>query len=231
MFLLFIMNRKDPLKSIQSLKKWVDSNGRVDYQSIKNDAWFQEQITTIKNADISNYSYNEEFAFWLNTYNLLTIEGVRIELKRKSNWKGNLTLLSKFKFFILRKFKVGKRKLSLNYIEHKILRKKFKDPRIHFVINCGSVSCPFLPNQLISPDKIDKTLDGLTSFFINSGNVIFDNQTNELLISKIFKWYKRDFNRNGGVLQFILRYWKKETFSTDIEKIKYAKYNWNLNSQ
>ncbi len=137
------MNRKDPLKSIQSLKKWVDSNGRVDYQSIKNDAWFQEHITTIKNTDLSNYNYNEEFAFWLNTYNLLTIEGICIELKRKSNWKGNLTLLSKLKFFILRKFKVGNRKLILNYIEHKILRKKFKDPRIHFVINCGSASCPF----------------------------------------------------------------------------------------
>jgi len=156
---------------------------------------------------------------------------VLIELKKNPNWKGNISLLSKFRFFILRKFMVAGKKRSLNFIEHGILRKKFRDPRIHFAINCGSASCPYLPNQLFSVKTLERTLDKLTSFFINSGNVRISNDGNVLFLSKIFKWYKKDFDNTGGLEQFINKSWKKEPLNFSKLEIKYDDYDWQLNNQ
>ncbi|MHA1243327.1 MAG: DUF547 domain-containing protein [Candidatus Heimdallarchaeota archaeon] len=226
-----MLANKEAKVSNPVLLKWINADGKVDYKLLENDKWFWEQIFALKNANLSKYSHEEEFTFWLNAYNFLTVKGVLIELKKNPNWKGNISLLSKFRFFILRKFMVAGKKRSLNFFEHGILRKKFRDPRIHFAINCGSASCPYLPNQLFSVKTLERTLDKLTSFFINSGNVRISNDGNVLFLSKIFKWYKKDFDNTGGLEQFINKYWKKEPLNFSKLEIKYDDYDWQLNNQ
>lgn len=218
------MNKFDQPKSNPLLKNYVNSLGLVDYDIIRKDDWFWKQITCIEKINIKNLTRDEQLAFWLNTYNILTIKGVLQELDRNYKWKGNISLLTKFRFFILRKHLVARKNISLNLIEHKILRKKFSDPRIHFAINCGSISCPYLPNKLIESNSLDKTLDGLTSFFINSGNVVRNNQNKILVISKIFKWYKENFKGFGGVRKFINNYLKVKIQYIENYSIKYEKY-------
>jgi len=213
------------------MKKWIDENGLVDYQKIKTSEWFWDQVKIIETINLAELSKNEEFAFWLNAYNLLTVLGVLHKQENKPDWTGNITLFSKLRFFFLTKHKVAGKKLSLNYIEHKILRKKFKDPRIHFVINCGSKSCPYLPGNIVQSETLDKTLNGLASFFINSGNVQYNKSRNILTLSRIFKWYKRDFAQVGGVLNFVAKYWKGEKIVSNELKLKYEKYDWTLNSK
>ncbi|MCK5158888.1 MAG: DUF547 domain-containing protein [Candidatus Heimdallarchaeota archaeon] len=213
------------------ISKWINHKGKVDYLLLKKDQWFWEQIFALENANLRKYTRNEKLAFWLNTYNLLTIKGVLIELDKNPKWKGNVTVLAKLRFFILRKFLVAGKKLSLNYIEKNIIRRRFKDPRVHFALNCGSASCPFLPNKLFQAESLDKYLDNLTKFFINSGNVRIDEETRTVYLSRIFKWYKRDFAVVGGLEQFINKYWKKNVIDFTKYLIKFEDYDWSLNKQ
>ena len=91
--------------------------------------------------------------------------------------------------------------MSLNEIEHEILR-KMNEPRIHFAINCASASCPILLNEAYEADKLEKQLKKVTSGFINnpSKNLI---SKNKLTLSKIFSWFKKDFEQEGTVIDFI----------------------------
>ncbi len=223
--------RKSEKISNPVISKWINHQGKVDYSLLKKDQWFWEQIFAIENTNLSKYSRNEKLAFWLNTYNLLTIKGVLIELKKNPKWKGNVTSLAKLRFFIFRKFHVAGKKVSLNYIENSIIRRRFKDPRVHFALNCGSTSCPFLPNKLFQAETLDKYLDNLAKFFINSGNVWIDEESKTVYLSRIFKWYKKDFASAGGLQQFINKYWKNETIDFTKRNIKFKDYDWSLNAQ
>ncbi|MBK5114034.1 MAG: DUF547 domain-containing protein [Candidatus Heimdallarchaeota archaeon] len=213
------------------IMKWINKQGKVDYTLLKKDQWFWEQIFALENEDLRKYSRNEKLAFWLNAYNLLTIKGVLVELEKNPEWKGNITTLAKLRFFILRRFPVARKKLSLNYIEHNIIRREFQDPRVHFALNCGSASCPFLPNKLFHAETLERYLDNLTKFFINSGNIRIDKDTLTVYLSKIFKWYKGDFDAAGGLYQFINKYWKKDKIDFIKYKIKFEDYDWSLNKQ
>lgn len=223
--------RKSEKISNPVISKWINHQGKVDYSLLKKDQWFWVQIFVLENTNLSKYSRNEKLAFWLNAYNLLTIKGVLIELEKNPKWKGNVTSLAKLRFFIFRKFHVAGKKVSLNYIENSIIRRRFKDPRVHFALNCGSTSCPFLPNKLFQAETLDKYLDNLAKFFINSGNVWIDEESKTVYLSRIFKWYKKDFASAGGLQQFINKYWKNETIDFTKLNIKFKDYDWSLNTQ
>jgi len=217
---------------LPALQKWINEFGDVNYSKLNESKEFWKQIAIIENFDLKNINRKEKFAFWLNAYNFITIKSVLLELKKDPAWKGNLSLVSKLRFFILRKHKVAKGKYNLNSIEHKKIRKDFNDPRIHFAINCGSASCPYLPNQLFTSGNLEKTLDGLTKFFINSNaNVCYDEKLNLLFLNKIFSWYSKDFKSEGGIKKFIAKYWKGPIDKLENSKIYFKKYNWKLNAQ
>ena len=199
--------------------------GRVDYEKLKNDPSIPKLVNYIETTDISEFSIKEQFAFWLNAYNIITLKSVLNRLKRNNLWKGNLNLLSKIKFFVLEKHLIAGKKITLYNLENKILRKQFKDPRIHFAINCASVSCPVLPGKLFVVDDLDDTLNELTVQFINSENVRVDGET--LHVSKIFAMYKKDFS--PSVHEFIIKYHQDDL--SPIRHIQYMKYNWKINSQ
>ena len=225
-----------PFDKLNALKPYIDSNGLVDYESLKEDEWLKEQVQLLKIANLQNMSHNEEFAFWLNTYNILTLKGVCIELERNPNWRGNVSFFSKVRFFFLRRFNVAGKKINLRDLENKILRKRFKDPRIHFAINCASNSCPNLPNRLFQAETLDNYLESLTTSFINDNDHVFlDTEKDILYLNPIFKWYAKDFKDQGGVKRFILYYLQDsgkaffESYKTAV--IEYLEYDWSINSQ
>jgi hypothetical protein len=123
------------------------------------------------------------------------------------------------------------RMVSLDHIEHDILRVKFKDPRIHVAINCASKSCPPLLNEPYEGQTLEDQLDQQAKNFINSGKYNF-LKGDTLFISMIFKWFKEDFSDQP--LLFIRQYASTDlkkslgTQSGDI-KINYLEYNWALN--
>ena len=207
------------------LKNYI-SDGRVNYAKLSQDKWLADQIEYIRNVSISNMTDTEQFVFWINTYNILTLYSVQLELAKKPNWKGNISPISKLKFFISRKHEVDGKKLSLYHIENSILRKQFGDPRIHFALNCGSISCPYLPERLFTVENIEDYLDDMASNFINEqGGVVLNGDI--IYLSRIFKWYKKDFE--GNLLRFITEYWKGPPLVK--LKIKFMKYDWRINSK
>jgi hypothetical protein len=124
-------------------------------------------------------------------------------------------------------FSIGKEKMSLDNIEHGILRKKFDDPRIHMALVCASKSCPILLNEAYDPQRMDEQMARQAKAFLADS---FRNKisADKAELSMIFKWYGMDFNNQGAsVKSFINSY--SEVKIKQKAKISYLDYDWDLN--
>lgn len=123
--------------------------------------------------------------------------------------------------------------LTLDEVEHDILRPRFQDPRVHFAINCAAKSCPPLYPEAFVGDRLDAQLDDATRSFINDPNQ-YRIEGDTLVVSRIFKWFGEDFK--DGPLAFFLEYADaplKEQLEARREAltVDYLDYDWSLNSQ
>jgi hypothetical protein len=125
----------------------------------------------------------------------------------------------------LKFIEINGEKYSLNNIEHDILRKKYSDPRIHFAVNCASVSCPKLSNTAFLADGLNEKLENAAKEFINNPSKNSISASNAE-VSSLFDWYKDDFTKNGSVADYLNRY---STTKLVAEKISFKEYNWNIN--
>ncbi len=115
---------------------------------------------------------------------------------------------------------------DLNNIEHNILRKNYDEPRIHFAINCASISCPKLRREAYTGGKLEEQLNEQTIAFINdSGKNVISAECME--ISKLFSWFSGDFENDGTVIDYINRY-SRVSVNANAE-ISYKSYDWSLN--
>ncbi|MGO3182645.1 MAG: DUF547 domain-containing protein [Aequorivita sp.] len=207
----------------QLLKKYVNNEGLVDYNGFKNDsAKLDDYLKMLsKKEPSSDWSVQELLAYYINLYNAGTVKLIAENYPTKSikDIKGAWTKS---------RVTVGNNELSLGGIENGILR-KMNEPRIHFAINCASISCPKLMNEAYTAAKINEQLDRAVKEFINSDkNDISASNPN---VSSIFDWYQKDFEVNGeqDVIGYINQYSKTE-INTDAT-LKYKDYDWNLNEQ
>lgn len=207
----------------QLLKKYVASNGLVDYKGfLKERSKLQSYLQMLsQNPPQESWNTAELLAYYINTYNAYTVELIleNYPVESIKNIKGPWT-----KGIV----PIGDNTLSLGGIENGILR-KMDEPRIHFAINCASFSCPNLLNEAYSASKIEAQLEKATNAFIN-GNKNELSQTNPKL-SHIFKWYKKDFKVNGekDLIAYINKY-AKTKINPDAT-IDFLEYNWSLNEQ
>lgn len=213
------------------LERYVDDNGKVNYQGFKNDSSkFHSylEILSTHPPDENMWTENELKAFWINAYNAFTIQLIVENYPLSSIKDLNFLISIPFVNTIWDKsfIKIGNEEYSLNDIEHRILRKKFKDPRIHFAINCASESCPVIRRDAFDPSRLDEQLREQSILFINDNrkNLI---ERNEIQISKIFLWFKGDFTENGSFISFLNLYSDLEI--NENAEIRYMEYNWSLN--
>jgi hypothetical protein len=204
------------------LKKHVHKN-RVNYDGFKKDEkLLDEYLAVLSRIDANSLNRNARFAFYINVYNANTIKLILTKYPGINSIKeigGFFSNPWKQKFISLKK-----RIVTLDHIEHGILRPEFKDPRVHFAINCASKSCPPLRNEPFEAKKLEKQLDDQAKNFINDNNHNFI-KGNTFYTSKIFKWFEDDFSDDP--LLFIKRYTSEE-FRENI-KIEYLDYDWSLN--
>ena len=167
-------------------------------------------------------------AYWINAYNGFTVklivDNYPVESIKDLGPALKIPLIKDvwhYKFF-----KIGGQESSLDEIEHSILRKEFEEPRIHFAINCASVSCPPLLNEAFEAETINAQLDKVAKGFINdsSRNKI---SAEAVQVSSIFSWFKGDFTKNGDLIDFLNKYSKTKIKSN--AKISFLDYDWNLN--
>lgn len=204
------------------LKKYVSASGDVDYKSIKANKKELEAITKAfsETSVLTSWSKNDQLAFWINAYNVFTIDLVvnHHPIKSIQNLDGGKT-------WDVKRIAIGDKKYSLNNIENDIIRPQFKDARIHFAVNCAAKSCPPILNSAFFGKTLDEQLDAVTKKFIS--NTKYQNITSgKMTLSKIFDWYKVDF---GDIFTFINKY---STIKVNKNTaIVYKEYDWSLNEK
>lgn len=170
-----------------------------------------------------------ELAYWINLYNAVTLELVlsNYPLDSIKDTAGFLRSPWNKKLVV-----VEGSELSLNAIENEIIRPRFQDARIHFALNCASVGCPPLAQSAYRADSLDDQLDNACRRALNDPRWV-RIESDRLILSKIFDWYREDFERDAGsVKEFITPY--REVGEVSVEgleglKIKHADYDWSLN--
>ena len=215
------------------LRKHVSSSGKVNYLGIQKDKAELERILKSLStfSPDSRWKKSEELAYWINMYNGYTLLLICEHYPLKS-----IMELDGGKTWDVQRVPAGRMKLSLNQIENEILRAKFKDPRIHFALNCGAKSCPPLLNEAYFPKKIEQQLEKQTRLFIRSSKNVVSEKS--VRVSKIFEWYGKDFietNRQGqpgaekqGILSFLIKYSGVHIASE--ANISFLEYDWSLNN-
>jgi hypothetical protein len=202
------------------LQKNVSETGIVNYKAFREDpielAVYIDDLTHNTPADTWNNA--DKLVYWINAYNALTIDLILRNYPTKSikdikdSWDQRL-------------WQFGNKWYNLNDIEHKILR-KMNEPRIHFAIVCASVSCPKLRNEAFTAANLEDQLTTVTEDFLSdpSKNELSENR---IKLSKIFKWFKKDFEGDGSLIDFINQY--SEVSISDKAKKSFKDYDWDLN--
>ena len=204
--------------------------GMVDYRGLKKEeAQLDRYLEQLAGVDPESLADAEQFAFYVNAYNAWTLKLILdhypgiTSIKDagrlwQSPWKKKLA-------------RIDDRLLSLDEIEHDILRARFNDPRVHFAVNCASKGCPPLYSVPFNGRDLDRQLDHVTRSFINDPTR-YRLEGDVLHVSRIFKWFGEDFDNN--IIGFFQTYAEGDLKAAlqikapDLE-VEYLDYDWSLN--
>lgn len=243
-------------RCLQELKTIAahESGTTIDYAALRSSPAYVEyrerclsQLHVFKPQALPTVA--ERRAFWINLYNALVIDAVIAFDVQSSVTEG---LLGPVTFFRRAAYHVGGKRVSLDDIEHGILRgnrghpflpgRHFPsddprqewllplDPRIHFALNCGARSCP--PIRVYTASELDAQLELAARSFIDHAVVI---QAGEVRLSKLFRWYRTDFGGREGLRQLLVDYLEDDRGSQLVNgqasslRWRYTPYDWGLN--
>ncbi len=211
------------------LEKYV-RNGKVDYAGFKaEETKLDRYLKILENVSTAELSRDEQFAFYVNTYNAWTIKLILSGYPGVSSIKDLGTIFkSPWKKEIVR---IDGKVISLDDVEHSILRPRYQDPRVHFAINCAAKSCPPLQSEPFEGVSLNRQLNEATRSFINDSNS-YQLEEDKLHVSRIFKWFSEDFN--DDILGFFLKYATGNlklalAERSDRIQVKFLRYDWSLN--
>ncbi len=194
---------------------------------------YLDELQAVK---VSALNRAEQIAYWINLYNVLTVNTVLghypvnsikdIDISpglfANGPWDAKLIIIENVK-------------VSLNDIEHRILRPIWRDPRIHYAVNCAAIGCPDLQDRAYVPEELDQMLDEAAVQFINHPRGAAIDQKDRLVLSSIYKWFGEDFGDDlDEILEHIRGYaldeLKEKIPTGERIKVKY-RYDWSLNDR
>lgn len=215
------------------LQQHVDEMGMVDYRGFMKDRDSLKAYLELlgKNApNDSNWTEADQLAYWINVYNAYTIELILSYYPVASIKDIGRSVQVPFVNtpWDIKFIEIAGQKLNLNNIEHNILRKNWKEPRIHFAINCASLSCPSLRREAYEGSLLKAQMEEQARLFIKDP---FRNhlRPGDAQLSKIFDWFSGDFEEVMPVRDFINQY--AEVKITSQTRVSYKEYDWRLNEQ
>ena len=246
-----VVQAQNPLRAPQSvdhtafdrvLDAYVDAQGQVDYAALKQNADrdLVPYLELLASTDPSNLDREERLAFWINAYNAYTLKLVvdhyPVESIRDIKPGAGPSIPKVNSPFKLDVGAVADTIRSLDDIEHGIIRERFDEPRIHFVLVCAAVSCPRLRQEAYTGDALDEQLEDQTMTFLRTeGKNDIPSDEDEIALSRIFKWYGQDFGASTDDLQrYLARYFDgtvHETLANAAYDVDYLDYDWSLNDQ
>lgn len=215
------------------LAKHVRDNGDVDYKGfIKDSIDLNKYLDLLSNnaPDPNKWTDEERLAYWINAYNAFTIQIVirHYPIDGIKEIASGLSIPFVSTTWDIKFIELGGERINLNRIEHGIIRNEFEEPRIHFAVNCASVSCPILRNEAYNADNLEEQLEDQVKTFINdpSRNKFISEEKAE--VSKLFTWFAGDFKKKDkSIIDFINRY-SYQKLKPEAE-LSYLEYNWGLN--
>ncbi|MFM9942178.1 MAG: DUF547 domain-containing protein [Hyphomicrobiaceae bacterium] len=215
----------------------ADSLNRVHYGQFKTEAHGQlkQYVAALEAVDVAKLDRREQFAFWANLYNAKTVDIVLDKYPVASikdiSLGGGLFAAIKGGPWKAKVTTVSGQSLSLDDIEHVILRGLFKDPRVHYAVNCASVGCPNLQAEAYTGARLEEQLVAAAQAFVNSPRGVRDDGT-RLTLSSIYSWFQADFGGNeAGVVKHLTRYAApelKKRLESNTGGLAYD-YDWRLN--
>lgn len=228
----------DPTTSYNAVLQQYVHDGRVDYKALKNDPRLVQYIRFTEQTNPDKLpSDKARLAFWINAYNAWTLKiicdhypvGSITELAVQKNGKSvsvwDQPLVT-----------IGGKTMTLNNIEHNIIRVQFREPRIHFALVCAAKSCPPLRPEAYTEQQLDKQLNEQARMFVrDQSKNSFDAQAKVASISPLFDWYAEDFGGKGEpVLRYLALYASPETAtvlknSAKNWQLRFMEYDWRLN--
>ncbi|MFQ6112968.1 MAG: DUF547 domain-containing protein [bacterium] len=225
-----------------SLLRDYVQDGKVNYRQLCKDDRLEAYLAQLAVTNPDTISEEKaKLAFWINAYNAYTLKVICDHYPIRSINElhtGGLIIGTVLKKTIWDKplVTVNGKITTLNTIEHKIIRQKFRDPRIHFALVCAAQSCPPLRSEAYEGSKLDAQLDDQgRKFFSTLSKNYFEIDKMQAHLSKILDWYSKDFgNSEEEILLYITRF-LPDDLAAAIKgdpkkwKIKHTKYDWSLN--
>lgn len=213
----------------------ADSINRVQYEEINSTekAILRKYLTDLQQVTVSELTREQQRAYWINLYNAGTVQVVLdhypvasiLDIDISPGWFSNGPWDKKL-------FKIEGREVSLNDIEHRILRPIWRDPRIHYALNCASIGCPNLQPVAFTVENTERLLEQAAEAYVSHprGARVVDGK---LVVSSIYHWFMSDFGGNDqGVIQH-LRSHADASLSRQlqaVEKISSHQYDWSINA-
>lgn len=242
----------------QLLQRFVDHNGNINYQ-----AWhdsktaryqLQQYLAAVaayspQNSPSRFASEQDQLAYWIYSYNAIVIQLILSNwpIKSVTDLKAPVEVIKGLGFFYNQTFVVGGETLNLYQLEQQKLLKTNADARLHFVLNCGSASCPPIQPQLPVGANLSILLEQASGDFINDEkNVRFDEASKQLKLSSLFKWYSDDFSqfalnhyyhgtkplsKEQALLVFIDHFYQGDLIKQHANApVSFIDYDWALNN-
>jgi hypothetical protein len=219
------------------VKPGPDGLNRVDYAALKAEGLpaLRDYIGALEQADPKKLDRNEQFALLANLYNAKTMEIVASRYPVKSikdiSLGGGLVAAVTGGPWKAKVVKLQGVELSLDDIEHGILRPVFKDPRVHYAVNCASIGCPNLRTEAFTGAGLNQQLERAAKDYVNSPRGV-RFESGEPIVSSIYVWFIDDFGGDDrGVLDHLRKYAAPDLTQrlAGATALGGDDYDWNLN--
>jgi len=216
------------------LQKYV-KNGWVNYRSLKSDLKdlnaYLNQMASVQESEFSKWTRSQKLAYLINLYNASTLHLIVDHYPLKSIKDIGNIFKGPWDQPVVRLF--GEH-VTLNHLEHNILRKKYDEPRSHFVLVCAAKGCPVLREEPYTPEKLEEQFTEQGKEFLSTEHKnSIDPVKHIVYLSPIFDWFDEDFiKKSGSVLAFVQPYFPQDKQRELLKgnfHIKYTHYDWSLN--
>jgi hypothetical protein len=212
-----------------------DGLNRVDYAAWRANGADMAALNAVVAAfaaiPISTLARGDQFCVWANLYNALTIQVVlsRFPVRSIRDIKPNPLAMGPWKD---KRVTVQGARLSLDDIEHNILRKQWREPRVHYAVNCASIGCPNLGRRGWRSESLEADLTSAARAFVNSARGVRVVRAGQIRVSSIYHWFKEDFgNNDAGVLAHLRQYAGAPLAGQLVNaQIVGHDYDWSINS-
>ncbi|MFT6557910.1 DUF547 domain-containing protein [Sneathiella sp.] len=213
----------------------TDGIARIAYEQVtsQDKASLKSYLGRLQKTRVLSLNRKQQFAFWVNLYNAATLDLILDYAPQTSIKEINISP----GFFSVGPWKkdiltVEGQPVSLDRIEHSILRPIWQDARVHYVVNCASLGCPDIPEQALNAERLEQQLDAAARAFINHPRGVTLEDPETVVISSLYNWFSKDFGQSDAEILDHIRAFADPALKQklkNITAIEGYRYDWSLN--